>query len=143
MNFIENLGSKIACLYRKRASIINSKLKHLDINFNQSILLVNIGRNPGLNQNQLKELLNLDKTSISKILRILEERGLLNKQLNINDKRYYQIYLSQKGEVLLLEIRAVLSKIWDEHLQGVSPKEKDLFLIVLDRILENIDKCDD
>lgn len=143
MNLIENLGSKIACLYRKRASIINNKLKHLDINFNQSILLVNIGRNPGLNQNQLKELLNLDKTSISKILRILEERGLLNKQLNINDKRYYQIYLSQKGEVLLLEIRAVLSKIWDEHLQGVSPKEKDLFLIVLDRILENIDKCDD
>lgn len=143
MNLIENLGSKIACLYRKRASIINSKLKYLDINFNQSILLVNIGRNPGLNQNQLKELLNLDKTSISKILRILEERGLLNKQLNINDKRYYQIYLSQKGEVLLLEIRAVLSKIWDEHLQGVPQKEKDLFLIVLDRILENIDKCND
>jgi len=143
MNLIENLGSKIACLYRKRARIINKKLKYLDISFNHSILLVNIDRNPGLNQNQLTELLNLDKTNISKILRTLEERGLLNKQLNVNDKRYYQIYLSPKGEALTLEIREILSKIWDKHLQGIPQKEKELFLVVLDQILENIDECEE
>jgi len=140
MNITENLASKIARLYRKRVHIVAKELKHLNINSNQSILLVNIGRSPGLNQNQLTELLSLDKTNMSKLLKTLDERRLIDKQLNPSDKRYYQIYLSQKGEKLLVEIRAILSGIWDQNLHGVSQEEKESFLIILDKILGNVER---
>lgn len=139
MNLTENLASKIARLYRKRVHIVTKELKHLNINSNQSILLVNIGRTPGMNQNQLTELLSLEKTNMSKSLKTLDERGLIEKRLNPKDKRYYQIYLSKKGEELLTEIRAILSKIWDQNLQGISQEEKESFLLTLDKILGNVE----
>jgi len=139
MNLTENLASKIARLYRKRVHIVTKELKHLNINSNQSILLVNIGRTPGMNQNQLTELLSLDKTNMSKSLKTLDERGLIEKHLNPKDKRYYQIYLSKKGEKLLVEIRAVLSSIWEQNLQGISQEEKESFLVTLDKVLGNVE----
>lgn len=139
MNITENIASRIAILYRKRVRIVTEELKHLNLNSNHSILLVNIGRNPGLNQNELSDLLFLDKTNMSRILKKLDNDGLINRHPSLYDKRYYQIYLSKKGIETLSEIRKILNKIWDQNLQGVSQEEKESFLMILKKLLINVE----
>lgn len=140
MDISEILASKTASFYRRRLKIINRELKPLGINSNQSTLLVKIWRNPGMNQNQLTELLNIEKTSLSKLLKTLDRKNLVYKELNPDDNRYYQIYLSKEGEELLMKCRAILSRIWDQFLEGVSEEEKELMLKITEKIYSNMEE---
>lgn len=142
MDLIEKVGSKIAYIYRKRFQLGGKKIEPLKIKPNQFIVLMYVGRNPGLNQSELNDLLCLEKTNISRILKALEERDLIEKRLNSIDKRNYRIYLSQKGEEVLDRLKGIFNEVWREHLQGVSEEELEIFRRVLDKILENIGRSE-
>lgn len=137
MKLIEEIGSIFSRLYRKRIEIISNKLKCLEITTNQSIHLVNIDRYPGLNQMELSNILSIDKATVSKTLKILEEKGLVNKILDNNDRRYYKLFISDKGIILVNKIRKILEEIWIQNLEGITIEEKRTLSVILNKIFIN------
>ncbi|SKC69542.1 MarR family winged helix-turn-helix transcriptional regulator [Maledivibacter halophilus] len=137
MELIEQIGSIFSRLYRKRMEIISRELKHLKITTNQSIHLVNINRYPGLNQMELSNILSIDKATVSKTLRNLEKRGFVNKVLDDDDRRYYKLFLSDKGVMIVNKIKIVLEDIWIQNLNEISKEERIAFLNTLNKIYEN------
>lgn len=138
MSFYEFLEMKFCKIYRKKNEKINEALEIFGISSSLSILLVNISRTPGLTQNQLKDFLNLDKTTISKSLKSLEEKQLIEKFIDTTDKRSFRIFPSTKGKKMSQDIKVILEENWKNELSTLSSEELKTFDNILDKILYNL-----
>ena len=98
----------------KLARLIKGKmqyeLKDYDITSDQWVILHFIYKKEGLNQKKLAEISYKDRTVIARILKILENKELIEKKVSYHDKREFLIYLTDKGKDLYLETLAVINQ---------------------------------
>lgn len=98
----------------KLARLIKGKmqydLKDYDITSDQWIILHFISKKEGLNQKKLAEISYKDRTVIARILKILENKGLIEKKVSYHDKREFLIYLTDDGKDLYFETMAVINQ---------------------------------
>lgn len=134
----EFLEMKFCKIYRKKMEKMNEALELLNVSSSLSILLVNINRTPGLTQTQLKDFLSLDKTTISKNLKILEEKNLIEKFTDTDDKRSFRIFPSAKGKKTAHSVKILLEENWKKELSSLSKEELETFDRILDKILCNL-----
>lgn len=63
-------------------------------------ILYSINKEPGLSFTRLSELNLLDRASASRMIRSMEKKGLIKRQLDENDRRYYSLFLTEAGQSL-------------------------------------------
>jgi len=63
-------------------------------------ILCSINKEPGLSFTRLSELNLLDRASASRMIRSMEKKGLIERQLDEDDRRYYSLYLTEVGQSL-------------------------------------------
>ncbi len=80
----------------------NSVMVSTGLHANQFSLLVPPYLNPGLTINQMAELSGLDRTTLARNLKLLEERGWIVVRSG-EDQRTRQIQLTESGQRILLE----------------------------------------
>ena len=97
----------LQCLFR-------TQLKHLNLTLPQIMLISSIPID-GIDMTSLSKKLGIDNSTLTRLIRILLENGIVKKTSNPIDKRSIIVSLSQKGESLQLKIE----------------KEMDLFISVL------------
>ena len=94
--------------------------------------------NDGLSQEELTEILNIDKGTTAKSIKKLETEGFVMRVKDKNDKRINRVYLTPKA----LEIKdEFLSSInaWENTLTlNLSYAEKEQALTLLKKITYNI-----
>lgn len=81
-----------------------------------------------LSQSELVQRLGLEKSSVSRLVKILEDRGWIERSRSTTDRRLVQILLSPAGAQATQELaaarrqkfRRVLAHIPEEHQQSVS-----------------------
>lgn len=66
-------------------------------------LLRHINENPGISPTQLSALMLNDKSNITRLLRGVEDEGLVKRRPDQHDRRTIQLYLTRKGEGILSE----------------------------------------
>jgi DNA-binding MarR family transcriptional regulator len=64
----------------------------------------------------------------------LEQRGLLERTRNAEDRRLYAVHLTQPGRELLGEIRAIAAKHNSTMLAALDPSERDQLHALLSRV---------
>jgi Transcriptional regulators len=98
----------------KLARLIKGKmqyeLKDYGITSDQWVILHFIYKKEGLNQKKLAEISYKDRTVIARILKILENKELIEKKVSYHDKREFLIYLTDKGKDLYMETLAVINQ---------------------------------
>ena len=62
-------------------------------------IIYNIFKSPGINAIELNEIWNVSKAYISKIINKLESDGYIYREINPENKRKYDLYLTKKGEI--------------------------------------------
>ena len=97
----------LQCLFR-------TQLKHLNLTLPQIMLISSIPID-GIDMTSLSKKLGIDNSTLTRLIRILLENGIVKKTSNPIDKRSIIVSLSRKGESLQLKIE----------------KEMDLFISVL------------
>ena len=97
----------LQCLFRKQ-------LKHLNLTLPQIMLISSIPID-GIDMTSLSKKLGIDNSTLTRLIRILLENGIVKKTSNPIDKRSIIVSLSRKGESLQLKIE----------------KEMDLFISAL------------
>ena len=99
--------------------------------------LLAVGGHPGLTQEQLAKHLCLNKSTVTRALNQLEEKGYIERRPDIGDKRIYRIFPTKKCEELLPRVRGI-ARDWNERIaQGVSEEELERFYAVLERLEQN------
>ncbi len=64
----------------------------------QCFLIVEIGRKPGISVKELAEILRSDKSSISRSVEELVQKGFVERNPSKEDRRYVELRLLQKGQ---------------------------------------------
>ena len=122
LNFNKNLKENNVTLTAEQWGIINFLLEK-----------------DGINQNQIGKLINKDHTCVSRLIDTLIKKGIINKEISLEDKRVNLIYLTKAGKELQNKAADTVRHSLDKVFKNVSEEEKEIFSIVLDKIIKNLE----
>ncbi|MDX1904412.1 MAG: MarR family transcriptional regulator [Thermonemataceae bacterium] len=91
-----------------------------------------------LSQQNLADLLKVDKASVVRIIDELEKKGFVERRLNAQDKRSYVLVLGKKGIRYIKDIREGIDNLNAEMFIGFSPMEKEAFMNLLAKAYQNL-----
>lgn len=72
-----------------------------------------------LSQKKLAERLGLEKSTVSRLLRILEDRGWLERTRNDSDRRMIQLALTKRGLQIAQELAAARRAKFDRVVEAI------------------------
>ena len=137
-NSCQSVGKYISIIHRTGSSFLSKEFSKFNIGSGQYMYLIHLYKNDGLSQEELTEILNIDKGTTAKSIKKLETEGFVMRVKDKNDKRINRVYLTPKA----LEIKdEFLSSInaWENTLtSNLSYAEKEQALTLLNKITYNI-----
>jgi MarR family transcriptional regulator, organic hydroperoxide resistance regulator len=126
MEFVK-VARAIGVLNRTFQRYISDSLSEKDLSYSDSIFLVNIGDRSGTSQEELADLLAIDKAAITRSVKSLEEKGYIRTERSKADKRAKELYLTPTGESLFGYMQT-LHQQWISHvLDGMDPNDLEAF----------------
>ena len=133
------LPYRIANLSNNISEAFSSVYTHeYGISIAQWRILVNLFENDYVTAKKLGELASMDKSTVSRAIKIMLNRGYLVKKVNIDDKRAYFVELTKAGKDLYYEI-APKALAWEADLKSViSDKEFDFFMAVMSKLDQRV-----
>ncbi len=105
----------------------------------QMIVLANVYRSEGLNQQAVACLMHRDKAAATRLIDSLEKANLLVRIPDKNDRRQNMLYLTNEGKEMVFKFSEVSRATQETALEGIGSKELVIFRRVLDRIRDNLE----
>jgi len=90
----------------------------------------------GLSQQGLAEVLHMHPSGLVAIIDELEERGLVKRQNSLDDRRTYELHLTDKGQAALRDIGRVGQEHNDSLCAALSQREREQLTGFLQRIAD-------
>lgn len=131
---------KISQVAAKTNQTLSKKLKKFDIASEQRIILDLIKKENILSQNELSMILGKDKTTVSRLLDLIEKKGFIKREKSLEDKRFRTIYLTKLAEELLLNTEAIIEEFKNEVLININQVQRDNMMNQLNKIFNNIEE---
>ncbi len=131
------------CLFKKIhiafESHCNKYLQKYNLTHSQLSVILYLNKNKDLliTQRDLEAELRLKNPTVTGILKRLEEKNLIYRQINENDKRSKFIKLTEKSQSLIEEGSKNMENLELNMFEGFSNKEKEELTILLTKILNN------
>jgi DNA-binding MarR family transcriptional regulator len=85
----------------------------------QGVILARLSRQPGMTQNEMAELCEVEPITVGRLVDRLEARGLLERRLDPADRRIRRLHLLPPAEPLLAEIQSYKKKLFDDLTDGL------------------------
>lgn len=95
---------------------------------------------PGMTQEEISRELCLNKSTVTRAINQLEERGYVKRESKPEDKRSLLVFPTEKMENILPRVRKATSE-WNELIScGIPENELDVFVSVLNKMAESARK---
>lgn len=101
------------------------------------LIILHVRRNPGASQEEIACFFSLDKTSVARDARRLEEMGHICRKTTPEDRRQYQLYLTEAGQAFLPVLDQVHEAFAIEMSKGISPEDWETLRKLLQRVEKN------
>ena len=92
-----NVGRWFSILHRRSQLFVVEACQELNLTFSEYIMLIRIFDNEGAKQDELASMLYLDKAVVTRTVNLLQEKGLIYREQDENDRRVRHIYLTDYG----------------------------------------------
>ncbi|WP_298673788.1 MarR family winged helix-turn-helix transcriptional regulator [uncultured Sphingomonas sp.] len=100
--------------------------------------LLSISRREGINQGSLADILEVEPITLCRLIDRIEEAGLVERRRDPNDRRAWQLFLTDKAHPILAELHDTGAELSAQALRGI-PEDSIIQLTdVLNRIRENL-----
>ena len=104
----ERIGKNISIVYRYSQVFLNPILKEYNLGSGQYTFLIHLFDNNGINQEQLTDLVKIDKANTARAINKLVEKGYVIKKVSEEDKRSYKLYTTEKAESIKDNLNSIL-----------------------------------
>ena len=132
-----NLARLISTVHNQKNSYMNGYLKALGLSHGQAITLKIIHE-----ENCIKRL-QVDKSAVTRILKTLEEKGLIVKTRCEDDKRNQHIVLTDEGKKLYPSIKQIVLQTANEMLEGIDENQQKQLEKLLLKMKKNLEGKDE
>jgi DNA-binding MarR family transcriptional regulator len=112
-------------------------LGQFGLNIPRYFVLSHLSNKPGINNMDLSDLLLCTKSNTSRIVQGMLKDGLITRKEHPEDKRSFQLFISEKGQALFEEVQPAYYKQVSELMSQIDNDKIDLYLEVSESI-ENI-----
>lgn len=111
---------------------------NLEITFEQLMVMMVLEDEDGVSLGDLSELIDREKTTITRMVDGLENMNLVMRVPSREDRRKKLIYLTGPGKQKIQEIQKFKPEIMKEAFVGIDEKEMNATQDVLDRVFKNL-----
>jgi MarR family transcriptional regulator, temperature-dependent positive regulator of motility len=91
---------------------------------------------PGCGQRQLANSMGVDAVNFGQMIDFLERKGVIRRQIDPNDRRARQLYVTRRGTDLRRRLRPSLLSAQERLLAPLSKAERTAMLNMLVRVVE-------
>lgn len=113
---------------------VNRNLEEYGINTTQLHLLFEIAHESNINQEMIAARCNINKGAVARSIRKLEEKGLVKREIDENNRRQNRLSLTKDGEDMLIKACGVLRDWEDSVILDDGYIKKELLQKVLKEI---------
>lgn len=133
-------------------NILNSRIKKcfidrlqqngINVTPEQYLVLDILWEKQSLSQQNIADLIQKDKNSVTKIIDSLEKKNLVNRVVDQRDRRINKIELTQEGLALEKITTEVAINFMNDTIKGIDNQNLDKFVEVMRRLKDNLDNIE-
>jgi len=131
------IGKWISCIYRIGQSFFDQYFHEYGIGLGHYSCLLCLFRRDGITQDAISKFTNTDKATTTRSITRLESLGYVKRQVDLDDRRAYKVYLTEKGREIEPEMRQILRKWADLITDGFTPTETENAYDLVERMSLN------
>lgn len=129
------LGRSLTYLNRQRKKYMDERLRQYGLVGAMYMILLYISRTPGTAQDSIASHMYIDKGTVTRRTKGLEELGYIRRETSSSDRRKNSLYITESGEALVPEIRKHL-RDWAQGItRDLDDSERILLVSLLDRLI--------
>ncbi len=138
-NLDDSLGFVMHRTSLRHKCEMGRRFKAYDITTEQWVALCRLREQDGLSQKELADRIDKDQPNLTRILDKLEQKGLIRRADNANDRRAFFIYLTPAGEALMEKLIPIAERVSIDATDGFTQEESELLKNLLNRIRRNLE----
>ena len=133
-------------------NILNSRIKKsffdrlqrngINVTPEQYLVLDILWEQQSLSQQNIADIIQKDKNSVTKIIDSLEKKNLVNRVVDKKDRRINKIELTQEGLALEKITTEVAINFMNDAVKDVDNQDLDKFVEVMRKLKDNLDNID-
>ena len=141
LEFHMSMGMLINSAHRAMTKrfVQNAMRSGLDISLDQWMVLGPIWQLESASQKELGEITLKDKTSITRLVDILEKKNLVVRVEDQIDHRIKRVILTNAGKQLFFDVLPIMEKTREEVRKDISDQDIETFKKVLSSIIVNLE----
>jgi len=120
--------------HRRMRAAMAQALLPLDLGVGHFGVLALLFARGGLSQQQLIEILEVDKSSMVYLIDELEKQGLAERRPAPGDRRAHAVHLTEKGRQRLIAAGPIVARVQKRFLGPLKPGERDQLNLLLRKI---------
>lgn len=129
----------IIALGKKLQKVIGFKAPPLSLTYSQATAILVIDSDEMVTQKEIAARLHLEPGSVVALVDELEKTGIANRQSQGNDRRKYQVVLTQKGKKTAELIKSQTKRLENFLKSKISPNKSESFFNTIDTISQELE----
>ncbi|AWI82733.1 MarR family transcriptional regulator [Alloyangia pacifica] len=131
-------GHLIRRLNQRSTAVFSERLKLAPVELTsvQYAALDVLAREPGIDQARLAALIAYDRATIGEVVKRLEKKELVARQVNEEDRRARSLRLTAAGETALAQVAPMVAALQAEILGNLDEDERTQFMELLRKAVE-------
>jgi DNA-binding MarR family transcriptional regulator len=136
----ENIGTMLAQVSRLLRRSFDVRARGIGVTRPQWQVLSLLAFNGGINQGGLAELLEVEPITLGRMIDRLQDAQMVERRPDPADRRAWRLFLTDKGQQLLDELRPFAQETYDIALEGVSEEDRAVVMAALGRMRANLSR---
>lgn len=133
------LGRILGDLTKQYFGALSKSMEHLGVDRHFYPMVIIDRTEEKCTQQYLSCMLEVDKVTMVRVMDYLMEKGMITREVNINDRREHLIKLTSKGKKIMPEIYEGINKMNSLALKGLTKNEQEVFYAATKKIEKNIE----
>lgn len=137
---MKKIGIRFWQLARRMDAIYRYKMEGNFIARGMQTYIIKIVENPGMIQDEISKVVKVDKGTCARAIQRLLDKQYIIREKDVEDKRKYRIFPSEKALEEYPVILKIYEEITDKSISGLSKEEEKKLEELLDKIFVNLDE---
>ena len=131
-------GKHISYLYRIQQSFLAKKTEGYDISGGQVSFIFTLHAHPGCSQEEVANVLDLDKTTVARALSKMEKNETIIRIRDTKDQRVMRLYLTDKGLQLNDQLKKLTEEWYKILVDGMTESEITSLKKLMSHMTDNV-----